>query len=126
MVPDALEEHDKKTKTVCVANKAVCLQEAKKEILKEIQQELSQVAILSKQYEALVISAKDVLREKIMVIYFKNKASKTLSFHEKEALDQYYKDYKNMDGNTYIDKYYRRMCRWHVEEDDGVEDDIII
>ena len=44
--------------------------------------------------EVLFDSSKDVLREKIMGIYHKNKANKTLKIYEKEALDQYYKDYK--------------------------------
>jgi hypothetical protein len=36
--------------------------------------------------EALKISAKDVLREKIMAIYHKNKYERALAEHEKEAL----------------------------------------
>jgi hypothetical protein len=70
----------------------------------------------------LAISAKDVLREKIMQMYFKNKADKTLTLHEKEALDQYYKDYKAINGNSYIDKYYGRMKKWQVIDDDDIED----
>ena len=50
--------------------------------------------------EILFDSSKDVLREKIMGIYHKNKANKTLKIYEKEALDQYYKDYKKEDGNS--------------------------
>ena len=78
--------------------------------------------IRSEEYEALVISAKDVLREKIMAIYHKNKKDRTLTFHEKEALDQYYKDYKAINGNSYIDKYYKRMCTWTVVDTDDYED----
>jgi hypothetical protein len=73
----------------------------------------------------LVISAKDVLREKIMGIYHKNKRDKTLTLNEKEALDQYYIDYKAMKGNSYIDKYYNRMKKWRVIEDDYEDDDAI-
>ena len=54
------------------------------------------------------------LREKIMGIYQKNKANKTLKIYEKEALDQYYKDYKKENGNSYIDRYYNRMCTWEI------------
>ena len=64
--------------------------------------------------ETLFDSSKDVLREKIMGIYHKNKANKTLKIYEKEALDQYYKDYKKEDGNSYIDRYYNRMCTWEI------------
>jgi hypothetical protein len=73
----------------------------------------------------LVISAKDVLREKIMGIYLKNKKDKILTLNEKEALDQYYVDYKAMKGNSYIDKYYNRMKKWRVIEDDYEDDDAI-
>jgi hypothetical protein len=40
---------------------------------------------------------------------------------EKERLDQFYKDYKALKGNSYIDKYYKRMSAWkiHDYDDDG-------
>lgn len=97
----------------------------KQEILKEMQGELDQISHLAKQYEALAISAKDVLREKIMQIYFKNKKDKVMTLHEKEALDQYYIDYKAIKGNSYIDKYYNRMKKWSIIEDDEDEDDAL-
>jgi hypothetical protein len=65
-----------------------------------------------------------VLREKIMAIYHKNKVDRTLSFHEKEALDQYYVDYKAIKGNSYIDKYYKRMKMWKIIDDDYDDDTI--
>lgn len=70
---------------------------------------------------ALAESAKDVLREKIMAIYHKNKRVRRLEEHEKEALTQYYKDYKAIKGNSYIDKYYGRMKNWEVIPDDYEE-----
>jgi hypothetical protein len=73
---------------------------------------------LTEQYAALAISAKDVLREKIMAIYHKNKTDRTMTYHEKEALDVYYKDYKKIKGNSYIDKYYTRMSLWKIVDDD--------
>lgn len=101
------------------------LSKIKQEILKEMQGELDQISHLAKQYEALAISAKDVLREKIMQIYFKNKKDKAMTLHEKEALDQYYIDYKAIKGNSYIDKYYNRMKKWSIIEDDEDEDDAL-
>jgi hypothetical protein len=41
-----------------------------------------------------------------------------MSYHEREALTQYYKDYKAMGGNSYIDRYYNRMSDWDVTDDD--------
>ena len=118
VLPKKLEEHDLETREKYKADRERYLQDIKSEVLTSIQNELGQVSSLSKQYDALVVSAKDVLREKIMQIYFKNKKDKTLTFHEKEALDQYYIDYKAIKGNSYIDRYYNRMCRWTVEDDD--------
>ena len=63
----------------------------------------------------------DVLREKIMGIYHKNVRAREMTRYEKEALTQYYKDYKAMDGNSYIDRYYNRMLEWNIVEDDYEE-----
>lgn len=111
-----------KEETPKLLNDEQYLSKIKQEILKEMQGELDQISHLAKQYEALAISAKDVLREKIMQIYFKNKKDKAMTLHEKEALDQYYIDYKAIKGNSYIDKYYNRMKKWSIIEDDEDDD----
>lgn len=67
--------------------------------------------------EIMIKSGKDVLREKIMAIYHKHKKQRTLQQHEREALTEWYKDYKAMNGNSYIDKYYKRMETWLVIPD---------
>lgn len=64
--------------------------------------------------DILFDSSKDILREKIMGIYHANKTNRTLKIYEKEALDQYYSDYKKEKGNSYIDRYYKRMSSWEV------------
>ena len=122
ILPDILCNHDLETREKYKADREAYLQDIKKEVLNSIQGQLGSVDKLEEQYEALVISAKDVLREKIMAIYHKNKKDRTLTFHEKEALDQYYKDYKAINGNSYIDKYYKRMCTWTVVDTDDYED----
>jgi len=48
--------------------------------------------------------------------------TRTLEEHEKETLTQYYKDYKAIGGNSYIDKYYERMETWAVISDDYEEE----
>ena len=123
-LPEMLKEHDLEVRDRYRADRENYLQEIKQAVLNNIQAELKQVGDLGEQYEALAISAKDVLREKIMAIYHKNKKDRTLTLHEKEALDQYYKDYKKINGNSYIDKYYKRMCAWTVTDDEY--DDITI
>lgn len=65
----------------------------------------------------LTESSKDMLRDRIMDIYQRSKANKTLTFHDKESLEQYYKDYKAEKGNSYIDKYYKRMSTYSIEQD---------
>ena len=123
VLPDILYQHDLGTRDKYLADRQRYLEDIKAEVLKNIQGELNEVAQLASQYEVLVISSKDVLREKIMAIYHKNKKDKTLTLNEKEALDQYYVDYKSMKGNSYIDKYYNRMKKWKVAEDDYNDDD---
>lgn len=123
VLPDMLVAHDLEVRDKYKADREAYLQDIKKEVLKEIKTELSQVSQLTEQYEALAISAKDVLREKIMAVYHKNKKDRTLTYNEKEALDQYYIDYKAIKGNSYIDKYYKRMMRWTVIDDDYNEEE---
>lgn len=122
VLPDMFLAHDLETRKKYKADREAYLQDIKCAVLKEIKTELQQVTQLTEQYEALAISAKDVLREKIMAIYHKNKQDRSMTCHEKEALDQYYVDYKAIKGNSYIDKYYKRMTKWDVVEDDYNDD----
>ena len=32
-----------------------------------------------------------------------------------ETIDELYKDYKSQEGNSYIDKYYKRMSNWEID-----------
>ena len=118
MLPEMLKSHDLEIRDRYRADRENYLQDIKREVLKSIQGELGQVAQLSTQYEALAISAKDVLREKIVCLYENNKDRRSLRFFERKALKQYYKDYKKMGGNSYIDLIYGRMELWDTEEDD--------
>lgn len=115
ILPDKLKAHDLKVRDKYKADRERYLQEIKEEVLEEVSDPISNN---TDDLEALKISAKDVLREKIMAIYHKNKRERTLLEHEKEALAQYYKDYKRLNGNSYIDKYYARMEKWQVIYDD--------
>lgn len=117
-LPEILYDHDCQTRVKYLSDRQQYLQDIKEEVLINIRKELEEISVLSEQYDALVISAKDVLREKIMAIYNKNKLDKHITFYEREALDQYYKDYKKIGGNSYIDKYYNRMSVWTVGDDD--------
>ena len=117
-LPNILKEHDLETREKYKADRERYLKDISNEILSNIQNELRQVNSLDKKYEVLACSARDVLREKIMAIYHKNVRAREMTRYEKEALTQYYKDYKAMDGNSYIDRYYNRMLEWNIVEDD--------
>jgi hypothetical protein len=119
-MPDILYNHDLQTRDKYKADRLNYLNEIKTEVLNEIGDEIK---TNSQTIDALVISAKDVLREKIMAIYHKNKFNRTMTEYEREALNQYYVDYKALNGNSYIDKRYNRMNKWKVIYDDDPYDD---
>ena len=119
-LPQILYKHDLETKEKYKNDRQNYLNEIKAEILAEIGDDIN---TNTKTIDALVISAKDVLREKIMAIYHKNKYNRTLTEYEREALNQYYIDYKALKGNSYIDKRYKRMDKWKVIYDDDPYDD---
>ena len=115
-----LKAHDLEVRDRYKADRQRYLMEIKNEVIAAIGSSVTQNA---EDLEALKISAKDVLREKIMAIYHEFRMTREIPQHKKEALDQYYKDYKKLNGNSYIDKYYNRMKRWKEIYDDYVEDD---
>ena len=119
-LPQILYKHDLETKEKYKNDRQNYLNEIKAEILAEIGDDIN---TSTKTIDALVISVKDVLREKIMAIYHKNKYNRTLTEYEREALNQYYVDYKALEGNSYIDKRYKRMDKWKVIYDDDPYDD---
>lgn len=121
-LPGMLVDHDIKLREKYKADREQYLQDIKEAVVQEIEGQLNAVDSIQEDMEALAESAKDVLREKIMALYHKNKRSRTMEEHEKEALAQYYKDYKAIGGNSYIDKYWTRMETWGVIPDDYIDD----
>lgn len=121
VLPDKLYNHDLQTRDKYKADRENYLHEIKDEVLKTIGGSVSKN---EEDLEALKISARDVLREKIMAIYHKNRTDRTMTEYEREALDQYYKDYHALKGNSYIDKRMARMAKWAViyDEDPGDEE----
>lgn len=119
-LPKRLEAHDLETRDKYKADRQRYLTEIKNEVIKQVGGTIDQN---SEDLEALKISAKDVLREKIMRIYHSYKHERTFPLYEQEALEQYYKDYKKLNGNSYIDKYYGRMTKWTVIYEDEYDDE---
>lgn len=117
-MPELFQAHDLEVKKATTQSRQKELDNIKDEVIAEIKGQLQNVDTLVNQYKALEISAKDVLREKIVCMYENNKDIRKLRHFEKRALDQYYRDYKAMKGNSYIDIIYERMKTWDVEPDD--------
>lgn len=119
-LPKRLEEHNIKTREKYKADRQRYLTEIKDEVIKQVGGSIDQNA---EDLEALKISAKDVLREKIMRIYHSYRHDRAFPLYEQEALAQYYKDYKKLKGNSYIDKYYGRMTKWQIIYDDEYDNE---
>lgn len=58
-----------------------------------------------------------------MKIYNDYRKDKILPISKKEQLEQYYIDYKALKGNSYIDKYYNRIKKWEVMDEDDEDDE---
>ena len=114
-LPKRFESHDLETREKYKADREQYLQDIKDEVIKVIG---GGVAENKEDLEALKISARDVLREKIMAIYRKGKFSREMNEDDRDALIQYYKDYKALKGNSYIDDRYERMKKWTVIYED--------
>lgn len=119
-LPARFVAHDLETRDKYKADRQKYLNDITNEVIKTVGVNISQNA---NDLEALKISARDVLREKIMGIYHKNRAARAMTEYEREALVQYYKDYKALNGNSYIDKRYERMKKWETIYDDYSEED---
>ena len=115
MLPDKLLDHDLQIRDKYKADRAAYLTLIRDDVLKQINEPIQQN---QDDLEALKISARDVLREKIMRIYHAYRHERKFPLYEKEALEQYYKDYKRLLGNSYIDKYYGRMTKWETIYED--------
>ncbi len=120
VLPKRLYDHDLQTRDKYKADRQQYLEDIKDEVVRTIGGTMSQN---STDLEALKISARDVLREKIMAIYHKNKQDRAMSEYEREALTQYYKDYKALNGNSYIDGRYERMKKWNTVYDESTDDE---
>ena len=115
VLPEKLKSHDLDTRDRYKADRQRYLTEIKDEVIKQVGGTITKN---DKDLAALMISQRDVLREKIMRIYHSYKHERAFPLYEQEALKQYYKDYKELKGNSYIDKYYGRMDKWQIIYDD--------
>lgn len=64
--------------------------------------------------ETTKLALQNIIRQKVLEIYYMRKTTRTLYQYEKESIDQLYEDYKKFDGNSYVEELYRRMSSWDV------------
>lgn len=118
ILPSILQKHDLETRDRYRSDRQRYLNEIKGQVLEEtkgILQEIREINL--KQSESLTKmneGLKDVLRQKIMAIYYEYRDTQCIPVSKKEALDELYKDYKTQGGNSYIDKYYGRIKEWKI------------
>jgi hypothetical protein len=129
VVPNLLYDHDLETRDKYKADRENYLHEISEEVMEKMMerfenrlQSLDNIPVLLEKLDTLSISTKDILREKIIKIYVDNKDKKSLTTLEREKLDQFYIDYKKLKGNSYIDKYYKRMSKWKTVDDEEDDD----
>ena len=125
-LPEILLEHDLETRQKYLSDRQNYLNEIKTEVLTDVKDMLDNIYTLNleqnESIKTLSQGNKDMLRQRIMDIYYTYRDEKKLPIHKKEALDELYKDYKAEGGNSYIDKYYNRMKLWEVYDDENYED----
>ena len=125
-LPEILLEHDLETRQKYLSDRQNYLNEIKTEVLTDVKDMLDNIYALNleqnESIKTLSQGNKDMLRQRIMDIYYTYRDEKKLPIHKKEALDELYKDYKAEGGNSYIDKYYNRMKLWEVYDDENYED----
>lgn len=133
IIPDYLYQHDLETRDRYLNDRLNYLKEIKLEVLKETEEILKELKEINVQQskeinevnhniQCLNNSSRDVLRQKIMSIYHKNKKNATLTIFEYENLQELFKDYKAQHGNSYIDKYYNRMMKWAIIQELDMEE----
>lgn len=124
-LPELFLEHDLETRQKYLNDRLNYLNEIKAEILSEIKSTLEEIKNINveqaKQINVIHQGSKDMLRQRIMMIYHNYKTSKRITIYDREALDEAYKDYKAEGGNSYIDKYYNRTLSWETYYPDDEE-----
>lgn len=55
-----------------------------------------------------------MLRNEIVKLYYANRDQKKLMQYEFENLGYMYKQYKDLKGNSFVDKIYTEMMTWEV------------
>lgn len=77
-----------------------------------------QLEEIKQQNEVLVEGQRDTLRQFIVSFYHHHKLLRQITETEWEMIQEFYKDYKAINGNHYVDNLYHRMENWDVVPDE--------
>ena len=116
-LPDALTEHYKKIRDQFKGDREQYLHDITDEVTHNLQTSLEAVEAHETRMMVFTEVLKELLRERIMAIYSRNRHKRELEEHEKVELERSYASYKSIKGNSYIDDYYKRMQTWKVIPD---------
>lgn len=116
--PDYLDAHYKRIREKFRGDRQKYLEDITTEVIDNIHGSLETVETHETRMIIFTEVLKELLRERIMAIYDRNRTRRQLEEHEKIQLDRSYEQYKTMKGNSYIDEYYQRMLTWKVIADD--------
>lgn len=119
VVPPYIETYSKQIQPQCA-------KQISSQVLGSIQDDIKEIKAMNikqtNQIGNMNTSLKDILRQKIMTIYHTYRKYQALPISEREKLDEFYRDYKAQDGNSYIDKYYKRMGTWETLTDEEFDE----
>ena len=116
-LPSRLLTHDLETREKYLADRQRYLCEIKDEVVNAMRDKIEAVDNHGDQMLVFTEVLKELLRERIMEIYRRNKHIRQLEEHERFELNQAYASYKSINGNSYIDGYYATMCEWATVPD---------
>ena len=117
-LPERLVAHDHETRRKYLEDRQRYLEEIKDEVVCVLQDRIDAVDEHDDQMKVFSEVMKELLRERIMEIYRRNRMGRQLEDHERYELRQAYASYKSIGGNSYIDGYYETMDGWITVPDE--------
>lgn len=129
-MPDLLAKHsekvkgERKTEDKCMAESITTsvikvVDEKIDELKSMTEAQDEQLAEISRTINLLNQSQLDMMRYDMNKIYYKYRPFKKILSADKKAFIKIYKDYKDMDGNTWIDTLYSEVITWEIVEDES-------
>lgn len=117
-LPARLVEHDLETRKKYLEDRQRYLTEIRDEVVLIMQDKIKAVNEHGDQMLVFSEVLKELLRERIMEIYRRNRHLRKLEDHESFELKKAYASYKSIGGNSYIDEYYAIMDQWETVPDE--------